>query len=382
MTSQSKLPRGAAVGLWVWLSVSTAVACPFCTAISETYREQLASMDVVVVAKSQAPSEAGAAAARKEKFEVTEILKGPQWITKGSAVETIVFGDLGDDKKQFLIMGVDPPKTAWSAPMPLTDRMVRYLRQLPDLPEDEVEQLAFFMEYLEDEEESLATDAYGEFARAPYDVVKKLKPRMDRRKLIEWIRDPAVPTTRRRLYLTMLGVCGSRNDLPMLEQLLRSDDRTYKSGLDALVACYLTLAGPDGMGLVEELFLKDPEAEYTDTYAAIMALRFHGSETDVIPRKRILEALHHVLDRPQLADLVIPDLARWEDWSVMPRLVQLFKEADEKTAWLRVPVVNYLRACPRPEAQQYLKELEKIDPGAVQRASTFFPFGGRGAGRN
>ena len=32
-----------------------------------------------------------------------------------------------------------------------------------------------------------------------------------------------------------------------------------------------------------------------------------------------------MLDRPQLADLVIPDLARWEDWSVMDRLVELFK---------------------------------------------------------
>jgi len=36
-------------------------------------------------------------------------------------------------------------------------------------------------------------------------------------------------------------------------------------------------------------------------------------------------------------------------------------------------VVNYLRACPLPEAKERLVELEKIDPKAVKRAATFFP---------
>ena len=60
----------------------------------------------------------------------------------------------------------------------------------------------------------------------------------------------------------------------------------------------------------------------------------------------------------------------------MPRLVKLFREADEKSSWVRVPVINYLRACPNPVAAEHIKELEKIDPAAVKRANTFFPFGG------
>ena len=159
---------------------------------------------------------------------------------------------------------------------------------------------------------------------------------------------------------------------------MRSDDRKAKSGLDAMIGCYLTLRGAAGMPLIEELFLKNKKSEYADTYAAIMALRFHGTETDVIPRERILEGLAYMLERPQLADLVIPDLARWEDWSRMERLVSLFKEADAKTSWVRVPVINYLRACPEPEAKKHIAELEKIDPEAVKRANTFFPFGGGG----
>jgi hypothetical protein len=85
-----------------------------------------------------------------------------------------------------------------------------------------------------------------------------------------------------------------------------------------------------------------------------------------------------MLERPELADLVIPDLAKWQDWEIMPRLVQLFKDADDKSSWVRVPVVNYLRACPLPKAKEYIDELNQIDPEAVKRAKTFFPFDAAG----
>jgi hypothetical protein len=77
-----------------------------------------------------------------------------------------------------------------------------------------------------------------------------------------------------------------------------------------------------------------------------------------------------------LSDLVIPDLARWEDWESMDKLVRLFKDADEESSWVRVPVINFLRACPRPEAKAHLEELAKLDPESMQRANSFFPLGG------
>ena len=247
------------------------------------------------------------------------------------------------------------------------------MQKILTLPKSGVERLEFFQRYLEDEEDLLARDAYDEFAKAPYETVIALKDKMNHDQLVAWVEDTDIPASRRRLYLTMLGVCGKPSDLPMLENLLTSDDRKAKAGLDALIACYLTLRGAEGLPLVEKLFLGNKDAEYADTYATIMALRFHGTETDVIPRERILKSLHLMLQRPKLADLVIPDLARWEDWSQMERLVTLFKEADEESSWVRVPVINYLRACPLPKAETYIKELERVDPAAVKRANTFFP---------
>jgi hypothetical protein len=282
---------------------------------------------------------------------------------------------LGVDTKTSNPKGKTSPKIAWAAPTALTEHGVEYVKSLPTLQPNGPERLAFFQEYLEDSEAMLATDAYDEFARAPYAEVKALGAQMHREQLLGWIKDPNVSPSRRRLYLTMLGICGQVDDLPILEEMLRSPDRQVRVALDAIIACYVILKGPEGLPLVEDLFLKEEQAEYIDTYSAITALRFLGQESDVVPKARLMEGLRHILDRPKLADLVIPDLARWQDWSVMDKLVQLFKDADEQSSWVRVPVVNYLRACPKPQAKKYLEELAKIDPEAVKRANSFFPVG-------
>ncbi len=367
----------AVVGMSI--NVQRVAACPFCAAVSQTFSEEITAMDAVVIARLVKAGNVGTSGATdgelaKSKFEIEEAIKGKELLGDKKTIETVYFGE-AKIGQQFLLLGVDPPNFMWSAPLALSDRGKDYIKQLTKLPANGTKRLEFFQGYLEDEDEMLARDAYDEFANAPYAEVIALKEKMNHDQLVAWIKNDDIPASRRRLYLTMLGVCGKSEDLMLLEGLMRSEDRKDKAGLDALVACYLTLKGADGMPLVEELFLKNKNADYADTYAAIMALRFHGSETDVIPRKRLVEGLRHMLDRPQLADLVIPDLARWEDWESMQKLVTLFKEADEKSSWVRVPVINYLRACPSPKAKEHIKELEKIDPDAVKRANTFFPFG-------
>lgn len=372
--------------LSVLVGAALAVACPFCAAVSQTFSQEMESMDVVVIARlAKLPPVADptlpsdATDVPRAKFEITEVLKGDKLTPKDGKIETLYFGE-GSVGKEFLIMAVretpESTKLQWTTPLLLSERGKDYIHKLPTLPKEGAERLVFFQEYLEDSDETLARDAYDEFANAPYDGVKALKPHMKREKLLAWIKDENVPASRRRLYLTMLGVCGTKEDVPMLEEMLRSSDRTAKAGLDAMIGCYLTLTGEEGVPLIEELFLANPDAEYADTYSAIMAMRFHGTEGGVIPRERVVKAVRHMLKRPQLADLVIPDLARWEDWESIDEMVKLFKEADEKSSWVRVPVINFLRACPLPEAKEHLTELEKLDPAAAKRANMFFPAGG------
>ena len=351
-------------------------ACPFCSAVSLTFTEQLKSNDVVVIAKLleiPTPSEDPDDELPKAEFEIVDVIKGKKWIKSGIKFRTLLVGryPIG---QQFLVMGVDPPAVAWSTPMKASERLIKYLKKLEQLPESGADRLAFFQDYFEDKESVLAFDAYDEFANAPYEDLVDLKDRMDHDKLVGWIKHPETSINRRRLYFVMLGVCGGTDDIAMLEEFIKSGDRKKQAGLDSLVACYLNLKGESGVKLIEDTFIKDTEVDYVDTLAAVTALRFHGTEVEVVPKERIVAAIRLLLDRPKMADMIIPDLARWKDWSVMDRLVQMFKDADEDTNWLRVPVITYLRACPLPEAEKHIEALAKIDPDAVRRADFFLDF--------
>ncbi len=318
-------------------------------------------------------------------FHVDHVLKGGQNLKLDESggllpIEAYYFGD-AKVKTQFLLMGLDPPKVKWGSPLSLSARAVEYVRKLPKLPPDGPQRLEFFQEHLEDADAVLSRDAYDEFAKAPYDDFRKLKPKMNREKLLKWVADKELPMSRKRLYLMLLSVCGTADDVPMLKEQLAAKPASNEPriGLEPVMVAYLMLAGNDGMKTIDELFMANKKASYTDIYSAIMALRFLGQEQDRIDRKRILQSFKHMLDRPDYADLVIPDLARWEDWSAMERLVELFKTTKDESAWVRVPVVQYLMACPLPKAKTYLKELEKIDPESIRRASFILPLG-RGGG--
>jgi hypothetical protein len=206
---------------------------------------------------------------------------------------------------------------------------------------------------------------------------------MDPTQLLGWIENPKVQANRRRLYATMLGACGTKADAERIGAILANQDlgpekAEVRSGLDALIACYVTLKGPDGLDLIDELFLnrRGREIPFTETYAAVMALRFLGEESQSVPRNRVLASLRLLLAEPKLADLVIADLARWQDWSVIDRLVELFEKAEADNIFVREPIVNYLRACPLPQAAAAIATLEKIDPEAVRRAATLAAFAG------
>ncbi|MCO8123612.1 hypothetical protein NHH03_17840 [Stieleria sp. TO1_6] len=370
---RSHFQRGALL-VWLlagWMAVPAA-ACPFCESVQQTIRQQSLTMDAVVIASSLDSDLTKNLTTGVVKMKVEVVIKGGDHVKVGQTVDAIYYGKV-DVGRRFLLSGVDPPNIQWST-MPVTPRAEEYIIKASKIDNDDpIALLRFYRDYLEDEEPFLLRDAYDEFASTPYEVIRKIGPEMDHDQLIEWVKVPEIGADRKRLYFTMLGVCGSKADLPMLETMLRNPAKSVTGGLDALIACYLTLAGEEGLPLIDELFIASNKTPFPQSYAAIMAIRFHGTEGDVIPRSALVESLHKVLDRSELADMVIPDLAKWKDWSQIDRLKRLFKDAEKDKNWLRVPVINYMRACPLPEAEEAIAELEKIDPDAVRRAKTFFP---------
>jgi hypothetical protein len=385
------IPRLSSLMLAVVIIVSAATsavaACPWCKPVKTTFSQDIKAADVAVLAemldRPEVPSDASKTPgidlleAYRTKFQITKIYRGAKHFKVGQQLEIIYTGD-APAGSICLIRGVNPPTYDWMPPQPISARVQGYLETVMKLKSDDPKWLNFFEDYLNDSEEDIRNDAFDEWARASYASMRAVGPDIDHDRLIKWIKQPGVLPMYRNLYFSMLSVCGKDEDIPMMEAYLTSGDRQQLTGLSSMIFCYLTLKGEAGMPLIEDTFLRpgwiwDPE--YVHTYGAIMSIRMLGQDKKgPVSRDRLLVGLRIMLERPDLADLVIPDLARWGDWSAMDRLVALFKAADKKSSWVRVPIVNYLRACPLPEAKEQLAALSKIDPDAIRRASTFYPF--------
>jgi ribosomal protein L24E len=131
-------------------------------------------------------------------FKIESILRGTSLLEVGQTVEAVYFGPGKSDKK-FLLLGVDPRNLVWSSPLPLSAEAVRYVEAIQSLPDDPIVRLDFYQKHFEHPDSLLARDSYDEFALAPYEDVKKLKDKMDRKQLLAWIRDPAKSPDRKRL---------------------------------------------------------------------------------------------------------------------------------------------------------------------------------------
>lgn len=371
------LAASVALGL---SSAASVDACPFCAAVGLTLGDEIDAASVAAIAQFRRPGSDDPNAdieASKAEFTIVRVIKGKELLGEQRSLRTLYYGQVQPGTR-FLVFGNNPPQLTWQSPVMLTPRGLDYLNTMLSFPPKGPQRLVVAFNHLEDPEEMLRRDTYDEFARAPFSDLKALGPKLDADLIVKRIADPAIPAQRVRLYSMLLSVSGNSSHAPAIEAMLRSGKTQFANSLDAMITAYLRLKGPQGLPMVEEVFLKSEAVEDgPKANAAINALRFYGQEPDVIPQDKVVEIMRSLLDRPQLAARVLADLARWakkpEDWRDVDRVAKLFEEAKGDTLWVREPAVGYLRECPLPAAKAQLERLATIDPAAVKRGSSLLP---------
>jgi hypothetical protein len=165
------------------------------------------------------------------------------------------------------------------------------------------------------------------------------------------------------------------------------------------MAGYILLRGEPGLQALEDAKMRTKVARdasgkevplpFSETYAVMQALRFLWTyEPDRIPQERLRASMRILLERQELADLVITDLARWKDWTLQDRLMAMYDDEKFAIPAIRRAIVRYLYYCSqekgvaaadgtetRPEtavkAEANLKLLEAKDPKTVSDAKRF-----------
>lgn len=374
-------------------TAASAMTCPFCSAPSLTLSEQLHSAQAAVLVQWAGGKEAD----REQGFSGTTSYEVLQIVTDESgtlkpgsqiSLDRYRSGKKGD---LFLLLGTvlaADKQIEWSSPLEVSETSFNYIAQAPSSETPGTERLAYFMKFLEYPDELIASDAYGEFANSPYKDITPLADRMPREKLKQWLADPQVTPTRIGLYGLMLGLCGKPEDGEFLEKKIVEPSDDFRLGIDGVMGGYLVLTGSRGLNVLNQTKLTNQDIPFSETFAAMQALRFMWTYGDGrIPAEDLRASMRLLLDRPNLADLVIVDLARWQDWSVMDRLMSLYEASEYDVPSIKRAIVRFLMIAEKegaavkegaeiPEhvtkARQYLAQLTERDPKTVKAAERYF----------
>ncbi|MCU0710421.1 MAG: hypothetical protein MUC43_00065 [Pirellula sp.] len=375
------------------------VACPLCEAIGSTISDDLQSpaLGVIVQVTECTTRDDGAgfdlmvdfvASIGEQKsppkfqgvFSFNEVAKGKKILLIGTP--DVAATDTSD---------MDHITWLWNTPLELTEAAADYVQNLPLTDRPESERLAYFYKHLFASEQMVSDDAYSECARVSLETIRKdsFRQDFDKQKLLNALRKPDFPAKYKSFLWMVLAELGEQTDapifqelaMPLIEQELKNSEiETIQSStvanypwLAAAMACYARLGGETAMQTLEEKMLRNRQCPVGLKSAAISAIRVLGSDLDPSQMTRSARALAHVLDDPAAADLVIPDLARWEYWDAIPQLSRLFRDPESEQGLARYLIINYMRHCPLPDAASELEKMKAFDPKSYRRALAMVP---------
>lgn len=384
---KSASPSLVLVMVHMLVCATGARACPFCKAPTRTLSEQTAGADVVLVANwVSANSRIDVNGKGSTSFEVIDAIRGNSTLAMRQRI-TLDRYQPGSEGDLFLLLGSKERQMAWSDPVPITKAAIQYVRQIPQDRVPVETRLLYFLKYLDSQDKTVAEDAHSEFANANYSDVLKIRTHLSRDRLRVWLTDPTTEPERIGFYGMLLGLCGTPDDAKFLEKIIIQNGRgELRVGIDGLMGGYLLLTGDAGVDFLERTKLKPPDCPFTETYAAVQALRFAWTYAeDVVSRNRLKSAMRSVLNREDMADLIIADLSRWKDWESLPLIVSLYDSNRFKQTAVKRSIIRFVNACscdvpnsptePVPPhvtaAKQTLEELRKRDPRLVADALRF-----------
>lgn len=371
------------------------LACPGCVpTVTETKAQIAARCDVVLLAQfvmSQSiPGEVEGESVAFTEFEVATIGKDE---TKSFEVKQRVRLDKYYESEPgdlFLLQGTRSKEETmqWESPDTITETAFHYIMQAPSPEIPLHERLPYYLKFLEFSDQTIANDAYNEFALAPFEDVATIADKFPRENLRKWLRDESKDgtiITRFGLYGIMLGLCGNADDAKFLEGLFFNKADKYRIGMEGIVSGYLFLSGEEGLERIREQLLSDKSASTDFLYPLLRAFRIVWTYAKHrVPREELILTVRTFLEHERMAELAIPDLSRWQDWESAERLLtQVQSSPWNEDEGFRKAVIAYMAVCadatteqdgkkvPVPQAKlagEYVAEIKQNEPELYEKA--------------
>lgn len=219
----------------------------------------------------------------------------------------------------------------WDFIEPVSKVAFEYITDAPNLEQPATDRLRFFVNYLEHDDELIAADAWGEFANASYDDIVAIRDALPADKLKQWVVTAELTPERPGLYGMLLGLCGRQQDIPFLMDRIGTGVRNdVRFGTEGLMGGLLVLSKDQGLNFLIESRLANPDAATSEVFNAMSAVKYVWEyESELFDREALRSSLRPLLQREDFQEIIITDLARWEDWTVIEQLKQLCSQTDQ-----------------------------------------------------
>ena len=313
----------------------------------------------------------------------------------------------GTENGLYVLMGTTTGPNAdgklieWGRPIEASNARFTYMTEAPAPDVNGARRLEYYAKFLTHTDQLIAGDADLEFIEAEEKDIAAIADLLPKKELRQWLSANHDHPVRLGLYGKLIGLCGDMSDAKNLETLItESSADEFRLGIDGAIYGYLLLTGVSGLDTIERTKLKPTKVEnkkgemvevpFSEIYSTMVALRSiwtHGNNR--ISKERLRQSMRLVLDRPELADLVIADLAGWKDWSIQEDLMAMYDNEAYRVPSIKRAIIKYMYRCsidfPKDKngkptgkkpahvasAANHLKVLEKKDPELVRDAMRY-----------
>ena len=402
-------------------------ACPFCIAPMQTWSEMVSEADVVVLAKLISRTEGADGQSSHAMVEVIRIQKGAALVpeAKQLRIDDYIFGQPGDlfllkgklqdagqpafvdtfatgyedpvtsdsqspiktvsatklsDRSEAGVaspeaaaqpsMAQEPKQLVWDSVERVSEAAFTYVVSAPDPSLPATERLKYFVRFLEHTDALISADAYGEFANTQYEEIAKLQELYPREKLRAWIANKETSPERLGLYGMLLGLCGTQEDALFLRwQIGQPVNDDLRFGVEGLMGGLLLLERENGLKFLEETRFNTPGVSAMECFALVQALQFvYAYEPDLFSKQRLRSSMHPMISHPEMREIVIRNLARWEDWDVVAQLGGTYEKCKIDDPQTAAAVTGFLLTCQKSDTATEAQKTTAVELLDVIRA--------------
>jgi hypothetical protein len=338
-----------------------------------TLTERIAGSDTVVFAEFLSSVESTVKARRDGRYRILHLAKPTKAAEVGQIVVVARGGNRKAGEQAILAHHKAPSGDWWTASPSISRACFDYALAAPHPNEKDSERVAYFLRHLISSDSQISGDAFVELERVPFPTLAASAKLIPREFVAARLRDEATSASQVGLYGHLLGLAGNESDQRLLRGIIEQAPRgkdSFVPGFDGIAGGYLLLAGSEGLDWFEEFWVKDsrnPQTPFWHNYSAMLAVRFMWRNGEGrISRPRLRESMRLFLNSPEMADLAITALVRWEDWSVHDRLVEMLRNPEFDAPQTKRTIIRYMAYSMRvpPEVQAH-------DPQGFCRAERF-----------